>query len=323
MKPNYPEILNESRYEAEMPIIMKSLEDRLKITYLEDGSGGTLYCESYIKEGADKNIIILHGFTEFSAKYKEMAWYFLSLGFNVFVYDQRGHGLSHRQVDDIRLIHINSFDDYINDLDTVIENLIKRVSPQLPIYLFSHSMGGAVASLYMMRFPDKIKKAVLCSPMISPRTMNVPRPLVLMMTYSHGKKHGWDKRFAYANDFYPDVQLKDTLDSSKARFEATMKLRKETREYQSSAATNRWMWEALTVQDKIMRKRKCRNINTEILILSAQRDTVVKNKYHSRFAKMLKNCTILTVPCAKHNIFFSSGETLSGFYNLLFDFFSQ
>ena len=322
MKPCYPEIIKESEYKEKMPVILSKLEKIAEITYLDTKDGGSLYCESYLGEKADKNAVIVHGFTEFSMKYREMVWYLLSLGFNVFVYDQRGHGFSHRQISDLNLIHIDSFDTYVKDLNTVIKKLIKPIAENLPIYLFSHSMGGAVASLYMMEHPDTIKKALLCAPMISPKTKNVPRPLVLLMTCLHGKKYGWDKKFAYTGEFNPTVDIRDTLDDSRARFEAIMKQRIKTKEYQSSSATNSWMREAITVQDKILRKRKAKKINTEILILSAQKDTVVKNKYHHSFAKMLKNGRVITVPCSKHNIFFSSDNTLSGFYNLLFDFFS-
>lgn len=321
MKPTYPEILKETEYREKMPPILSRLGDICKVTYLETDCG-TLYCESYINENADKNVVILHGFTEFSTKYREMVWYLLNINCNVFVYDQRGHGFSHRQVEDIKLVHIDSFNTYVKDLDTVIEKLITPGREDLPLYLFSHSMGGAVASLYMMEHPDTVKKALLCAPMVSPQTMNVPRPLVMLMTHHNGKKQGWDKRFLYSGDFNPTVDIKDTLDGSKARFEATMKQRIATKEYQSSAATNRWMWEAITVQDKLMKRRNAQKINTQVLILSAQNDTVVKNKYHSRFAKLLKNGKVITVPCAKHNIFFSSDNTLPSFYKLLFDFFS-
>lgn len=322
MNTDYPEILKEKEYREKIPHILSRLEEIRKVDNIDTADGGFLYCESYIKENADKNVIIVHGCSEFTAKYREMVWYLLSLNFNVFVYDQRGHGFSHRLVEDTSLIHIDSFDTYVSDLETVIEKLINKNGNKLPLYLFSHSMGGAVASLYMMEHPDTVKKALLCAPMISPQTMNVPRPFAMLAIYLNGKRQGWDKRFLYTKDFNPSVNIKDTVDVSKARFEAAMKLRIATKEYQSSAETNRWMWEAVTVQDKLLKRKRAGKINTEVLILSAQNDTVVKNKCQFRFAKMLKNGRAVTVPCAKHNIFFSADNTLWGFYNMLFDFFT-
>lgn len=321
MKREFPKVLSESEYRQRMPLISEELNTLCTKTLLEV-NGGSLYCESYLKDTADKNIVIIHGFTEFSAKYHEMVSYLLSLDFNVFVYDQRGHGFSHRQAEDLRLIHIDSFDTYVSDLEAVVEKLIKPGRESLPLYLFSHSMGGAVSLLYMMKRPNAINKALLCAPMISPQTKNVPRPIVAFISRLHGKRYGWDKRFLYTGDFNPTVDIRETLDSSRARFEAAMKLRIANKEYQSSAATNRWMHEAVTVQSKLMKKSKAELIETEVLILSASNDTVVKNKYHSRFVKYLRNGRLITVPCAKHNIFFSHGQTLNGFYKILFEFFS-
>ncbi len=322
MKTDYPKILNEEQYSKQMPIIEKELNSMREIVYLESFDGNKIYSECYLQENADKSIVILHGFTEFAPKYRETVAYFLKLNYNVFVYDQRGHGLSYREAQDLTLVHVNSFKNYIKDLEYIIEKLIKVKAKGLPIHLFSHSMGGAVALLYMMKNSENIQKAVLSSPMISPKTKNVPRALVMLMVACHGLFLGWKRPFVFAGKFDPDVKIKDTLDTSPSRFSATMKIRKLRPEYQSAAATNKWMWDALAVQNKIMRKNKLKKIESKVLIISAENETVVKNEFHPKVNALLKNSTNITVGCAKHNIFFSSGETLENYYNLLFDFLS-
>lgn len=320
MKTNYPEILNEKNFNEKMPIFEQQLKDIREIVYLESFDGKSLYCESYIKKDAEKNIILLHGFTEFSPKYRETISYFLKLNYNVFIYDQRGHGLSHREAEDLTLVHVNSFKSYVKDLECVIEKLVKVSGKNLPIHLFSHSMGGAVALLYMINKSENIEKAVLSSPMISPKTRDVPRFFVMLMVACHGLFLGWKRPFVFAGKFDPDVQIKDTLDTSLSRFNATMEIRKSKKEYQSAAATNKWMWDALAVQDKIMRKKRLKKIKSKVLIISAENETVVKNEFHPKVAKIIENASIITVPCAKHNIFFSSGKTLEDYYSLVFDF---
>ena len=320
MKTNYPEILNEKNFNEKMPIFEQQLKDIREIVYLESFDGKSLYCESYIKKDAEKNIILLHGFTEFSPKYRETISYFLKLNYNVFIYDQRGHGLSHREAEDLTLVHVNSFKSYVKDLECVIEKLVKDSGKNLPIHLFSHSMGGAVARLYMINKSENIEKAVLSSPMISPKTRDVPRFFVMLMVACHGLFLGWKRPFVFAGKFDPDVQIKDTLDTSLSRFNATMEIRKSKKEYQSAAATNKWMWDALAVQDKIMRKKRLKKIKSKVLIISAENETVVKNEFHPKVAKIIENASIITVPCAKHNIFFSSGKTLEDYYSLVFDF---
>ena len=322
MKTNYPEILNEEQYNEKMQIFEQELEDKREIVYIESFDNKKLYCECYLQKNATKNIIILHGFTEFSPKYRETVAYFLKLNFNVFVYDQRGHGLSYREAEDLTLIHVNSFNSYVKDLECIIEKLVKVKRKDLPIHLFSHSMGGAVALLYMMKHSENIEKAVLSSPMISPKTKNVPRLPVMCMVGLHGLFLGWKRPFVFAGKFDPDVKISDTLDTSYSRFTATMKIRKSRKEYQSAGATNKWMWDALAVQTKIMRKKQLNKIKSKVLIISAENETVVKNEFHSKISKLIKNSTLVTVPCAKHNIFFSSGETLKDYYSIVFDFLS-
>ncbi len=320
MKTDYPKILNEENFNEKMPIFEQELKDIRKIVYLDSFDGKSLYCESYLQKNADKNMVILHGFTEFSPKYRETVMYFLKLNYNVFIYDQRGHGLSHREAENLNLIHVKSFKNYVKDLECVIEKLVKVSGKDLPIHLFSHSMGGAVALLYMMKHSENIEKAVLSSPMISPKTRGVPRFFVMLMVACHGMFLGWKRPFVFAGKFDPDVQIKDTLDTSLSRFTATMEIRKSKKEYQSAAATNKWMWDALAVQDKLMRKKSLKKIKSKVLIISAENETVVKNEFHPKVAKIIENASIITVPCAKHNIFFSSGETLENYYSLLFDF---
>ena len=125
MKTDYPKILTEEQYEKEMPIIEKELEEKREIVFLNSFDANPIYCECYVQDNADKNMVILHGFTEFSPKYRETVSYFLKLNYNVFVFDQRGHGLSHREAEDLTLIHINSFKNYVKDLDFIIEKLVK------------------------------------------------------------------------------------------------------------------------------------------------------------------------------------------------------
>ena len=322
MKNCYPEILTEEQYSEKMPIFEEVLKEKREIVYLESFDENKLYCECYLNEKAEKNIVLLHGFTEFTPKYRETIAYFLKLNYNVFIYDQRGHGLSHREAEDLNLIHVNSFKNYVSDLEAVIEKLVKVKGKDLPIHLFSHSMGGAVALLYMMKHESTIEKAVLSSPMVSPKTRDVPRIFVMLMVAFHGLFLGWKRPFVFAGKFDPDVKIKDTLDTSPARFNATMEIRKSQKEYQSAASTNKWMWDALAVQDKIMKKRRLKKIKSKVLIVSAEKETVVKNEFHPKVSELIENSTLITVPCAKHNIFFSSGKTLENYYSLVFDFLS-
>ena len=318
MKPSVS-LIDESIYEQTMQNVRRELDVIRQTVTVTAEDGCRLRCEAYVKEGQHGNLIIVHGFTEFSAKYTETIWYFLSAGFNVFIYDQRGHGFSDRQVENLNLIHVDRFDDYVNDLHTVIERLV-LVRNDLPIYLYSHSMGGAVTALYLAKHPNVVTKAVLSSPMVCPHTAGVPRWMVRQLLHRLGKQQGWHTRFPHTGDFDPQVAFEKTQDSSYPRFRAGLDARIQTPQYQSSCATNGWMREALAIQERLLSKKVTTAIQTPILLISGKRDTVVKIPPQRAFARRVKSCRFVSIPDGKHNLFCVNGETLERYYTLILDF---
>jgi pimeloyl-ACP methyl ester carboxylesterase/DNA-binding winged helix-turn-helix (wHTH) protein len=76
----------------------------------------------------------------------------LSLRHTFIRYDERGCGLSDWSATDF------SFDDWVSDLESVVEALGLERFPLLGV-----SQGGAVAVAYAARHPDRVSKLVLCS----------------------------------------------------------------------------------------------------------------------------------------------------------------
>lgn len=316
-------IISENEFTAAIPKVITELSAVQKTAMLPMSDGVKLYCEQYLTPNAVGNIVIIHGFTEFIAKYKEMIKYYRDAGFNVFIYDQRGHGLSDREVDNVTMVHVTRFERYVEDLETVIADLVEPQAPNLPLYLFSHSMGGAVSALYMMKHPNAVKKAVMSAPMISPKTHSIPRFIVLSAVKRWGKRYGWDKKFKYTGDFNPNVTFTDALDGSRSRFEWVIGLRLAEPRYQTSASTNSWMREAIEVRDRILIKKALQEITADVLVLSAGNDTVVHNNAQKKFAKMLRSCRFVTVDGSKHNIFFSNEERINRFYGEVMAFLDR
>lgn len=144
---------------------------------LTAGDGKELYTETFPADQSRGTVLILHGFTENVRKYAELIYSLLLNGFSVVSYDQRGHGRSWRdpEVRNLSVTHVDAMADYVEDLRMVVETLLKD-SPR-PWDLFAHSMGGAVAALYLEGEDAAFDRAVLCAPMIAPNTGGVP-PLV-------------------------------------------------------------------------------------------------------------------------------------------------
>lgn len=317
-----PKLLSEQEYEAALPAIKATLDALRETAVITSADGCQIYCERYLKEENSTNLLIVHGFTEFSAKYREMIHLFLSVGFNVFIFDQRGHGFSGREVEDLRLAHVGKFESYAEDLAAVMDQWVLPATKGMPLYLFSHSMGGAASLLYLADHPGLVEKAILCSPMVRPLTRGVPRPIVLAALWYYGRKEGWDQKFPHSPEFSKTPGFDAAPDESYARFKANLDIRIRHPEYQNSSATNGWLMEALTVERKLL-TAKVFGIETPMLMLRAGNDQIVCNKAQARLLKKLRNCRQLLFADAKHTIFAGKPETIQAFYSAIFDFINE
>jgi alpha-beta hydrolase superfamily lysophospholipase len=87
-------------------------------------------------------VAIVHGFKDHGDRYAELARHLVDKGLAVYAIDLRGHGRSSG-----RRAVFDHFDDNLADLDTFLADVRKR-EPNLPLFLFGHSIGGATVTLY-------------------------------------------------------------------------------------------------------------------------------------------------------------------------------
>ena len=103
------------------------------------------------------------------------AYRFFQAGFNVFYIDLRGHGKSqHTDIYNDSRVHVNDFEEYVMDVHALVEQVVKKKSQGKKLFLFAHSMGGAVSTLYLEEYPDDFTCAVLSSPMLMMNYGKVP-----------------------------------------------------------------------------------------------------------------------------------------------------
>ncbi len=83
-------------------------------------------------------LLIVHGLADYAGRYRELAATLASRGISCFAYDQRGHGTR----PGVRT-HVERFDDFVDDLNLEAASLQRR-SPDLPLFVWGHSMGSIV-----------------------------------------------------------------------------------------------------------------------------------------------------------------------------------
>ena len=135
--------------------------------WLETGKEPSLYWQRWAPAGDAVPLVILDGGGEHSGRYGETAARLTREGYAVHAFDLPGHGRSPGKRG-----HISSFDVYIEALRRFITQISANGVIQPPV-LIGHSLGGLVATLYAVRYPEHIRCLVLSSPLWG---LSVPVP---------------------------------------------------------------------------------------------------------------------------------------------------
>lgn len=115
-------------------------------------------------------ILVVHGLSEHSGRYDDLARRVGEAGFEVRAVDLYGHGRSPGPRG-----HIRSFDgDHLGAVDALV-TLAERERPRTPLFLLGHSLGGLIAARWAQErvFASRLRGLVLVAPFVAP-SMKVP-----------------------------------------------------------------------------------------------------------------------------------------------------
>ena len=62
--------------------------------------------------------------------------------------EHRGHGFSRRFLKDLHKVYVKSYQEYVKDLHVFVDGIVKKRSKSGELYLFAHSMGGAIGACF-------------------------------------------------------------------------------------------------------------------------------------------------------------------------------
>lgn len=309
-------IFDDETFEADMarialPILSAASYDG----YTPDG----LFYTVYKAEDAKGLVTISHGFSEGMHKYREFIYILLKSGYSVVIYEHRGHGRSIRQIDDSRTVHIDTFDSYIVDLLYITRNLAIKEAEGLPMYLFGHSMGGCIATLFQEQYPSYYRKLVLSSPMLGINMAEgIKAPLAGLLA-------GIVLKAGKGRDRVPGMgeekeNFETSLTTSEERWRYSMRIRDANILLQTSAPTFGWAAAALKASKKAVKDEV--KINVPTLLFQAETETMVSNKAEDRFSEENSNVKLVRINGSRHEILLSPKSVLTVYINTLLDFLS-
>jgi alpha-beta hydrolase superfamily lysophospholipase len=99
-----------------------------------------IYHQAWMPEGDPRAVLLLiHGLKEHSGRYSNLVQYFASRGFAIYGYDLPGHGRSEGT-----RTYINDFQEYTDTHQTYTRK-VKAWQPEIPIFLYGHSLGTLIS----------------------------------------------------------------------------------------------------------------------------------------------------------------------------------
>ncbi len=321
LEENMVKLIPEAKYEKMMQSVVEpGLAAMREEIDMPLAGGGALHAEVYNRYDAKAGVVVLHGYTESAEKFREMIWYLINEGYSVFAMDQRGHGRSVREVEDLSVTHVNRFSDYLHDLEQFMDAVVKPRMGDKPLYLFGHSMGGALAAFALIEHPEWFARAVLNAPMIAPVTAPFPRRLAVLMCgafclLGRGKERAFvGKPFDPAGETYEASHM-----TSRARFEYYQKKRCARPELQNCSPTYSWLRGATAVTEPLMKGAE--KIVVPVLLCQAAQDSIVGLKEQNDFIARVPQGRLLSFD-AKHEIYGSCDEVLKEYYREIAGFFA-
>lgn len=278
-----------------------------------------IYYEKYKAKNQIGKIVISHGFTECIEKYREIIYYFIKEGYSVFIMEHRGHGRSGRLGKKHESqINIEDFNYYVNDFKVFIDKIVIKNMDK--IYLYSHSMGGAIGVMFLEKYPGIFKKAILSCPMLEIAIGNIPN-FIARFIAKISILLGKGDEFIFGNMPFEstyDFILAST--SNEFRYNVYYREIISNEKIQRGGGSFRWLHESLKSFKYIFKKENLEKIDIPILIFQAGKDSLVGARGENKFSRKCKSCELVRFEDGKHELYLENDDILIPYLEKIFNF---
>lgn len=213
--------------------------------------GQQLYQEIWPAAGeARATVLMVHGYGEHCGRYQNPVQALRPRGFELFAFDYRGHGQAGG-----RRGHVDHFAEYLDDVDRALE--LARARGPRPVFLLGHSLGGLIATRYVIERGKGLAGLVLSSPFLG---LKVKLPALKLAV---GRQ---------ASKWMPRLTLKNDLDlSALSRDRAVCEAYARDR-FVHRVATARWFTETSTAQERSLKEAAA--ITLPVLVYAGDADAI-------------------------------------------------
>jgi len=269
---------------------------------------------------AKANIVISSGRTESMVKYQELIYDLNRNGYSVYILDHRGQGYSQRVTEDTQMGHVNNFFNYVLDLREFVSLIVPK---DRELILLGHSMGGAIASLYVQSYPKDFDLLILSSPMHQPIVLNsflsdfacrfLVKTGINFESYVPGGKSYDKSQHKFKNNPFTH---------SKSRYEVVKTAYEKESSTKIGAPSVGWLYEACMWSEKSV--DMARKIEIPVLLLQASEDKIVNASAQEEFCENVSGgCELVIIKGANHEMFIERDSLRKEVLNSLLDFISK
>ena len=247
-----------------------------------------------------QSVLILTGRNEFIEKYFEVIQSFLDRGISVGIFDWRGQGLSSRTLKNPLKGHVNNFDEYISDLESVFVAIRERLPG--PYGMLAHSMGAHIGLRALVEKKIKLSFLILSAPMLDIK-LSLSRAKIRWLARAATRLKlgkiwvfGQGKREFSARQFEGNV-----LTSDPRRFKLVSRYIEVDPRFGLAGPTYAWLHSALESIEKL-EKADLGVISIPVLMLCASEEVVVSNAKMREMIGRISRGEIVTIPNAQHEL---------------------
>ena len=265
-------------------------------------------------------IVISSGRTEGMVKYQELIYDLNQNAYDVYILDHRGQGYSQRLLEDRRKGYVDNFFHYVDDLKFFVDNYVPKDKKRI---LLAHSMGGAIASLYVERYPYDFNALVLSSPMHKPYMLTPNMSPYLCKRMLEKQNNLTDYMIGTQNHDILNTSFEENdLTHSKERFKIMKSAYTKEPETRIGGPTKKWVQEACKWSAESVKNADL--IKIPVLVLEAQKDRAVTVKAQEDFCKNIsKNCKGILLEGAYHELFIEEDIIRQKALSAILDFIAK
>lgn len=278
----------------------------------------------YVLHPAPKgSIVIASGRTEAALKYRELIYDLYQNGYSVFIMDHRGQGQSQRLTANPDQGYVTNFNDYVADLKTFYQGFVKPNTQHRPL-LLAHSMGGAIAALYLAAHPEDFGRAVLSSPMFgikAPISPGQARAIISGVEFVNGYLSRTPWYFFGQGDYQAHDFSENVVTHSKIRFQLQQRVLDEYPETRLGGVTHQWLGQAIDAMQSLSTRAAA--IQIPVLVLQAGADKIVDNTAQQPVCDAMHNCRLQTIPQAEHELFIEQDRFRNPALQAALQFFAE